>query len=151
VSALARDVEGSKTPLRRLGATSIVGEVEGEFDLVLDAVGGATFAAAIEHVAAGGLVVNLATGSADEVVSFRAADFDRAAGARIYTFNLLDDRTRADMSADLARLVQLMGQGKLVASIGLEAPWQEISVAIEALVRRRISGKAVLHVRRAEP
>jgi NADPH:quinone reductase len=151
VSALARDVDSSEASLRRLGASSVIGEVQGDFDLVVDAVGGATFAAAIEHLAAGGLVVNLATGSANEVVSFRAVDFDRAAGARIYTFNLFDELRPADTCGDLARLLELMAAGRLAAPIGLEAPWQAITDAIDALVGRRISGKAVLHVQRTDP
>jgi len=146
VTALVRDVERSAAPLRRLGAGAFVGEIRDEFDLVVDAVGGTTFAAAIEHVAPGGAVVNLATGRPDEVVSFRAARFDRAPGARIHTLNLLDELPRADTAADLARLLRLLEEGRLVAPIEFEAPWQEIASAIEALLERRISGKAVLHV-----
>jgi NADPH:quinone reductase len=145
VTALVRDVERS-APLRRLGAGDVVGEIRGEFDLVVDVVGGTTFAAAIEHVAPGGLVVNLATGSPDEVVSFRATRFDRAPGASIHTLNLRDELSRMDTAADLARLVRLLEEGRLVAPVGLEAPWHEIASAIEALLERRISGKAVLRI-----
>jgi NADPH:quinone reductase-like Zn-dependent oxidoreductase len=146
VTALVRNVERSAPSLRRLGAAAVIGEISGQFDLVVDAVGGTVFAAAIEHVAPRGLVVNLATGSHDEIVSFRAADFDRAAGARIYTLNLFDELQYADTAADLGRLLSLMEQGRLVASVELEAPWAEVTDAIEALLARRISGKAVLHV-----
>lgn len=121
--------------------------VDGEFDLVVDAVGGAAFAAAIEHVARRGLVVNLATGDPDEVVSFRAARFDRAPGARIYTLNLFDELPRMNAANALARLVRLLDDGRLEAPVELEAPWQEIGAAIEALLTRTISGKAVLHIR----
>jgi NADPH:quinone reductase len=120
--------------------------IDGEFDLVVDAVGGAAFTAAIEHVARGGLVVNLATGGPDEVVSFRAARFDRAPGARIYTLNLFDELPRMNGANALARLVRLLADGRLKAPVELEAPWQEIGGAIEALLMRRISGKAVLHI-----
>lgn len=150
VTALVRDVERSGDLLRRLGAVEVVSEVRDWFDLIVDAVGGATFAAAIEHLAPRGLVVNIATGSADEVVAFRAKRFDRAAGAQIYTFNLLDELPQPATAADLARLVQLVEQRKLVAPVGLEAPWLEIERAIEALIARTISGKVVLHVREHE-
>ena len=146
VTALVRDVGRSGAVMRRLGAGDVVDTVDGEFDLVVDAVGGATFAAAIEHVAAGGLVVNLATGSADEVVSFRASRFDRAPGARTYTLNLLDELPGWDAASALARLMALIEHGKLAAPVELEAPWQEIDRAIAALLARDISGKAVLHV-----
>jgi NADPH:quinone reductase-like Zn-dependent oxidoreductase len=120
--------------------------IEGEFDLVVDAVGGESFTAGIEHVAPGGLVVNLATGSPDEVVSFRASRFDRAPGARILTLNLLDELPRMDAASDLARLVRLLEDGRLTAPVELEAPWQEVGAAIDALLTRSISGKAVLHI-----
>lgn len=102
VTALVRDVAANLVPLRALGATHVVDTIEGEFDLLVDAVGGSTFAAAIEHVAPQGLVVNLATDGAGELVSFRAACFERAAGARIYTLNLFDELPRMN-AADAAR------------------------------------------------
>jgi NADPH:quinone reductase-like Zn-dependent oxidoreductase len=117
-----------------------------DFDLVVDAVGGASFSAAIEHLAPGGMVVNLATGSPDETVSFRATQFDRSPGARIYTLNLLDELPRMDAANGLARLVSLLADGRLTAAIALEAPWQELPRAIEALLARTISGKAVLRI-----
>jgi NADPH2:quinone reductase len=120
--------------------------IGGEFDLVVDAVGGALFTEAIEHVAPRGLVVNLATGSPDEVVSFRAARFDRAAGARIYTLNLFDELPRMIAASPLARLVRLLEDGRLKAPVELEARWQEVAAAIDALLARTISGKAVLHI-----
>jgi NADPH:quinone reductase-like Zn-dependent oxidoreductase len=117
-----------------------------DFDLVVDAVGGATFAAAIEHLAPGGLVVNLATGSPDEVVSFRATQFDRSPGARIYTLNLFDELPRMDAAKGLARLGDLLAQRRLTAHVELEAPWQELDRAIDAVLTRAIRGNAVLQV-----
>ena len=151
VTALVRDVDPNLPPLQRLGATQVVDGVEDEFDLVVDAVGGSTFAAAIEHIAPRGLIVNLATGSPDEVVSFRAARFDRAAGARIYTLNLFDELPRMNVPKDLARLARLLEQRKLAAPVEFEAPWQDVGRAMDALLARTISGKAVLHVRRPDP
>jgi NADPH:quinone reductase len=120
--------------------------IDGEFDLVVDAVGGPSFTAAIEHVARRGLVVNLATGGPDEIVSFRAARFDRAPGARIYTLNLFDELPQMNGAHALARLVRLLADGRLKAPVELEAPWHEIGAAIDALLTRTISGKAVLHI-----
>jgi NADPH:quinone reductase-like Zn-dependent oxidoreductase len=147
VTALVRDVEMNLGPLQHLGATYVSERVEDQFDLVVDAVGGSTFAAAIEHVAPRGLIVNLATGSPDEIVSFRAAHFDRAPGARIYTFNLIDELPGLNVTSDLGRLVRLLEQRKLVAPVEFEAPWQDVGRAIDGLLARAISGKAVLHVR----
>ena len=151
VTALVRDVERSRDQLRALGATTVVDAVEGEFDTVVDAVGGTTFAAAIEHIAARGLVINVATDRASEMVSFRAARLDRAHGAMIYTFNLFDELTRMDAPGDLARLVALLAQRRLVAPVELEADWRDVVNAIDALPKRTISGKAVLHVHAQRP
>ena len=141
VTALVRKID-VEVP----GATRVVDRIEDDFDLVVDAVGGATFAAAIEHLAPGGLVVNLATGSPEEVVSFRATRFDRSPGASIYTLNLFDELPRMNAARSLARLAELLADRKLTAHIALEAPWQDLGRAIDALLARTISGKAVLHV-----
>jgi hypothetical protein len=81
-----------------------------------------------------------------ELVSFWASEFDRAAGARIYALNLFDELQGADTAGDLLRLLGLMEQGRLVASVALEAPWAEATDAIEGLLAGRVSGKAVLHI-----
>jgi NADPH:quinone reductase len=146
VTALVRDSGRSDSTMQKLGADYVVEAVNGEFDLIVDAVGGPTFAASIEHVAPGGLVVNLATGNSDEVVSFRAARFDRAPGARIYTLNLFDELPGWSAAVALTRLVALMERGELVAPLELEASWRDVSRAIESLLAGEISGKAVLHV-----
>jgi NADPH:quinone reductase len=146
VTALVRDVRRSTVPMQQLGADRVVDAIDGQFDLLVDAVGGSTFAAAIEHVAARGVVVNVATGDSDETISFRAGRLDSSPGAAIYTLNLLDQLCRRDTAGDLSRLLLLMQQRKLVAPLELEASWRDVGRAIEALLTREISGKAVLRV-----
>jgi hypothetical protein len=46
----------------------------------------------------------------------------------------------------LDRLLALLAAARLDSQIDLEASWREAGGAIEALVDRRIAGKAVLHV-----
>jgi NADPH:quinone reductase len=147
VTALARDAAASLELLRRLGAADVVGYIEGNFDLIIDAVGGPTFGLAIEHLAARGVVVNLATQNDDETVTFHAARFDRAKGARIYTLNLPDElASHASGTSDLTRLCKLMADGRLDGQIELEGSWREPAGALDAFLERRIGGKAVLHV-----
>jgi NADPH:quinone reductase-like Zn-dependent oxidoreductase len=147
VTALVRDAAAAQVLLRGLGAADVVDTLVGDFDVVIDGVGGATFGLAIEHLAARGIVVNIATQSDDETVTFQAACFDRAQGARIYTLNLFDElASHASGAGDLARLCALMAEGRLDGQIELEASWREPSVAFAALLERRIGGKAVLHV-----
>jgi NADPH2:quinone reductase len=147
VTALVRDAAASQRLFRHLGAAQVVENITDDFDVIIEGVGGATFGLAIEHVAARGIVVNIATQSDDETVTFRAACFDRAKGARIYTLNLPDElASHASGQGDLTRLCTLMADGRLDGQIELEASWREPSRALDALLERRIGGKAVLHV-----
>jgi NADPH:quinone reductase len=147
VTGLVRNAAAARELLSGLGAAEVVETLAGGFDLIVDAVGGPTFGLAIEHVAAHGIVVNIATQRDDEIVTFQAAQFDRAKGARIYTLNLFDELAcHASGAGDLARLCMLMADGRLDGQIELEASWRDPAPALDALLERRIGGKAVLHV-----
>jgi len=147
VSALVRDVAASRELLQRLGANDVVVDLDEDFDLILDCVGGRTFGLAIEHVAPRGVVVNIATQSEDETVTFRASRFDRAQGATIYTLNLFDElAAHSSGTGDLTRLCDMMADGRLDGQIELQGSWREPGAAIDALLERRIGGKAVLRV-----
>ena len=147
VSALVRDLTASQELLRRLGASDVVEHLDGDFDLIIDCVGGRTFGLAIEHVAPRGVVVNIATESDDETVTFRAQRFDRAKGARIFTLNLFDEvASHSSGTSDLTRLCGLMADGRLDGQVELEGSWRKPAPLLDALLERRIGGKAVLHV-----
>jgi NADPH:quinone reductase-like Zn-dependent oxidoreductase len=147
VTALVRDAAASHELLCRLGATSVIERLDADFDFILDGVGGATFGLAVEHVAPRGVVVNIGTQSDDETVTFRAQRFDRAHGAMIYTLNLPDElAAHASARDDLTRLCGLVADGRLDGQVEFEGSWRQPGPAIDALLRRRIGGKAVLHV-----
>jgi NADPH:quinone reductase len=133
--------------LHRLGAFDVVDRVDGEFDLIVDCVGGAMFGTAIEHVAAHGTVVNIATPDGDDRVSFRGRAYDRAFGARIYTLNLFDELRHAGAAGDLARLLDLVVAGRLDGQVVLEDSWRRSGPALDAVMAGGLNGKAVLHVR----
>jgi hypothetical protein len=122
-------------------------EYPGDFEVIIDGVGGATFGLAIEHLSPRGVVVNIATQDDEEMVSFRAGRFDRARGAAIYTLNLPDElAAHASAASDLTRLCTLAADGRLDGQVELECSWRQPGPAIDALLNRRIGGKAVLHV-----
>lgn len=147
VSALTRDATTSGALLRRLGAREVVEQLDDHYDLIIDGVGGATFGECIEHLAAGGVVVNIATQSDADTVTFRATRFDRAPGARIYTLNMPDELARwRSGTADLTRLCGLVADGRLDGQVELECSWRQAAPAVEALLNRHFGGKAVLHV-----
>lgn len=146
VTALARRTEG----LSELGADEVIGTLEPEgprYDVVVDAVGGPTLAAAIGRVAPGGTIVSFAA-TTDEAVSFSTRTLYReASGARIYGLYLFSElATRGRGRVLLRRLAELVAAGRLDPQIDLVASWTEAGTAIEALLDRRVSGKAVLTV-----
>jgi NADPH:quinone reductase-like Zn-dependent oxidoreductase len=127
------------------GADVVAEALEGDFDVIVDAVGGATFGLAIEHLARRGLLVNLATPEDEPTVTFTAARFDRAAGARVYTLNLIDE-LEGRATRDLERLLCLVADGRLDPGVAYEGSWRDPATAIGALLGRRVAGKAVLAV-----
>ena len=147
VTALVRNATVSAPLLHELGAREVIERLEGDFDLVIDCVGGAVFGQAAEHLAQRGILVNIATQSPDQTVSFRAGRFDRSPGAKIYTLNQWDESAAQGGAAnDLARLCALVADGRLDGQAEYEGSWREPEIAVEALLKRTIGGKAVLHV-----
>lgn len=147
VSVLVRDAAKSASLLHRLGARNVLEQLDGDYEVIVDCVGGAIFGQAIEHVAPRGIVINIATQSPEETVTFRAGRFDRAPGARIYTLNQFDETTtHASGTGDLTRLCALVADGRLDGQVELESSWRDPAPAIDALLQRRIGGKIVLHV-----
>jgi NADPH:quinone reductase len=147
VTGATGGVGGFAVQLAGLSGADVHTEMDGDFDLIVDAVGGEKFAAAIEHLAPRGIVVSLATNGDDELISFRAARFDRSPGAGIYTLNLPDELdAHGGGAADLARLVALVGDGLLDCRVALEASWHDARSAMDALLERRFRGEAVLYV-----
>jgi NADPH2:quinone reductase len=148
VTALARRTEG----LLELGADEVITELarEGEplFDVIADAVGGETLGTAISRVAPGGTVVSFAA-TVDEPVSYPARDlFGRAPGASVRGLLVFDEVHRRGRTGaqDLRRLADLVAAGRLDTQIDLQADWTAIGEATEALLGRRVAGKAVLTI-----
>jgi NADPH:quinone reductase-like Zn-dependent oxidoreductase len=136
--------------LRELGAVDVLHVLEPdgpEFDAIVEGVGGASLGAAIQRVAPFGAIVSFAS-SDPEPVQFPAREFfARAYGARLHGFYLFGILQRENTaSRDLRRLAELVADGRLDCSIDHECSWREAPAAIEALIERRIAGKAVLHV-----
>jgi NADPH:quinone reductase-like Zn-dependent oxidoreductase len=150
VVAVARDAERA-AGLPELGADEVVTELAAEgpaMDVILESVGGASLAAALQRVAPEGWVVTFGDSSQEEA-RFTASSFYRSApGARLYAFFLFAhlSHTRTG-STDLRYLADLVTAGELEALVSLEAGWEEPGEALTALLERRVRGKAVLHVR----
>jgi NADPH2:quinone reductase len=146
VTASARRTGG----LAELGADEVIQELEPEgptFDVILDAVGGATLGVAIGRVAPLGTVISFASTTDDPVRYPTRTLFGRASGAKVYGLMVFPELARhMSGTSDLKRLAELVAAGKLDPQIDLTAPWSQAGAAIEALLDRRVNGKAVLTV-----
>ncbi|WP_405133292.1 zinc-binding dehydrogenase [Nocardia sp. NBC_01388] len=111
------------------------------FDIVLESVGGDTFAAALRHLAPGGTVVWFGQASRQPV----QLDFFDLFGATPFTLHhfphWVADTTDAE---DLAELVRLAAAGIIHPEVGRIADWTETATVLTDLVHRRIRGNAVL-------
>jgi NADPH:quinone reductase-like Zn-dependent oxidoreductase len=146
VTAVARRTDG----LAELGADEVLTELAAEgpdYDAILDAVGGPVLGAAIQRVAPRGTVVSFAS-TVPEPVSYPARSlFGRAPGAIVYgLFIFAELRHTRGGTAYLRRLADLVAAGELDPQIAYRASWREAQGAIEALMDRRVNGKAVLTV-----
>jgi NADPH:quinone reductase-like Zn-dependent oxidoreductase len=59
------------------------------------------------------------------------------------TYELLRGRTG---TSRLAALASLVAEGRLTSKVDLVVPWERATEAVDALMKRRISGKAVLTI-----
>jgi NADPH2:quinone reductase len=148
VTAVARNAERGRG-LRELGARDVVFDLDGlgEFEAILEGVGGTSLGAAIGLVAGRGTVISYAS-SDPEPVSFGArALFGRAPGATVRGLFVFEEIERTgSASNDLARLMALVDEGHLECPIDLETSWRDPGPALSALLERRVAGKAVLLV-----
>jgi NADPH:quinone reductase len=146
VTGISRRTEG----LKELGADELAPEIDLDgpvYEAILDAVGGPVLGAALQRVAPGGTVVSFGS-TVTEPVSYPSREFfSRAPRARLYAFYVFDiiDHTRSG-ATDLRRLADLVAARKLDPQIDLTLPWHDAAEAIEALLDRRVNGKAVLRV-----
>jgi NADPH:quinone reductase-like Zn-dependent oxidoreductase len=133
--------------LRRLGANDVVTELEGDFDTIIEGVGGSVLGQAIEHVAVDGTIVSFASTESETTFPTRAL-FGRSPGARVRGLLVFPEIRRSANRGTrlLTTLAGLVAEGKLDCSIGREASWRDASEHIQALLDRTVTGKVVLHV-----
>jgi NADPH:quinone reductase len=148
VTAVAANAERGEG-LAELGADEVIHELdpEGErFDVILESVGGASLAAALARVAPAGIVIAFGI-SSGEPTTFNVAGFYNRRGARLYGLRVFDELDRHHSAArDLRFLAEEVAAGRLDPQVTLTASWREAGPALEALVERRVRGKAVLTI-----
>jgi len=129
-----------------VGETPVEAKAYGPFSLMIDSVGGPVLGAVLGMVEEGTVVVSLGT-SAGNSVTFDAQKFYGVGMASLYGLILFDELKKVESAAiGLARLAKLVGSGKLVPRISLEADWSEVDSVAQQLLDRAYPGKAVLTV-----
>ena len=134
--------------LTELGAEEIVVGFEADgppFDLVLESVGGASLAAGLARIAPGGTIVSFGNSSREPTTFDVSGFYGQASGARLEAFLIFADLARHGGGAqDLRMLAELVAHDRLDPQIAVETSWKNAADAIEALLGRRLAGKAVL-------
>ncbi|MGX9790146.1 zinc-binding dehydrogenase [Mycobacterium sp. MMS18-G62] len=130
--------------LTELGAAEVVvglADVTQPVFGVLDNVGGQLLADAFSLLEEGGSAQSIGMASNQPTTIDFEAERQNPARRRLEPFTV-----RAPFGTDLNYLLKLLGAGELDPQIGLRASWEDVSEAAEALLGRRVAGKAVLDV-----
>jgi NADPH:quinone reductase-like Zn-dependent oxidoreductase len=146
VTAIARRADG----LLELGADEVLPELSSDgdtFDVIVDAIGGPVLGAALQRVASRGTVISFGA-TLTEPVSYPTRElFSRAPGAQLHGLYIFEElRHTRTAAADLRRLAELVADGRLDCQIDLTVSWTEAAGAVQALLERRVAGKAVLTI-----
>jgi NADPH:quinone reductase len=142
IAAVGSEARGSG--LRELGAAEVVvglADVRKAVFGVLDNVGGRLLAEAFSLVDDGGSVQSIGMASNRPTTIDFEAERQFGVQKRLEPFTV-----RTPFAPDLAYLVELLAAGELDPQIGLRASWEDVAEAAEALLDRRVAGKAVLDV-----
>jgi NADPH:quinone reductase-like Zn-dependent oxidoreductase len=134
--------------LDALGAAEVVVGAEGGLGTLtepvsaaIDNVGGALLADVYRLAEPGGIVLSVGMASGQPTT----IDFEHArihnGNARIQAFNV-----GSRLGSDLAHLAALTAAGRLDPQVGWRGPWEDVADAADALLGRRVLGKAVLEV-----
>ena len=142
VAAVGSPVRGAG--LAELGASEVVvglGDLAEPVHAALDNVGGQVLAEVLARLAPGGSVLSVGMASLQPTT----IDFEqmrmRGGGSRIEAFAV-----GSGFGADLPYLVSLLEAGELDAQIGWRGSWDRAREAADALIGRRVRGKAILEV-----
>jgi NADPH:quinone reductase len=133
--------------LKELGADELITELtpEGDhFDLILESVGGASLAAALARVGWKGTVVAFGASSPDPT-TFDITGFYNRGGATLYGLRVFHElEFHGSGVRDLTFLVGELAAGRLDPQIGVTGSLWEPDEALNALMDRKVPGKAVL-------
>ncbi|HEY3502582.1 MAG TPA: zinc-binding dehydrogenase [Actinocatenispora sp.] len=130
--------------LAELGASEIVtdlDQVTGTLGGALDTIGGPVLARAFGLLAGGASVQSIGAASGEPTVFPAGATVGAPVGRRLESFQF-----GTDAADDLAYLAGLLAEGAIDPQVDWRGSWDRIGEAADALLARRVRGKAVLDV-----
>jgi NADPH:quinone reductase-like Zn-dependent oxidoreductase len=131
--------------LSALGAHEVVVGLDGidePVDVVLENVGGEHLVKAWGLVKPGGSLQSIGWASGEPAVFPPNSIFAHGPAKTLQSFG---DASRP--GPDLATLIDLASRGLLSVQVGWRDSWERVGAAIEALLGRRVAGKAVIDLR----
>jgi NADPH:quinone reductase-like Zn-dependent oxidoreductase len=133
--------------VRELGATAMIhpgdgSPVDGEFDVVLDGIGGPMFRPLLRATVVGGRMVVFGN-SADAESTIRVEDF-YSKGITIYGFRIFQSVSPEQAARDLATLADEVAAGRIRCKVHATAPLAEAIPLIRDLYDRKVTGKVVI-------
>jgi NADPH2:quinone reductase len=139
--------EQRAAPIRELGAAALIhpgdgAPVDGEFDVVLDGIGGPMFRPLLRATTVGGRMVVFGN-SADAESTLRVEDFYSRA-ITIYGFRIFQSVAPEQASRDLAALADEVAAGRIRCMVHATAPLSQALPMIRDLYDRKVTGKVVI-------
>jgi len=133
--------------VREAGAEALVhpgdgSDVGGQFDVVLDGIGGPMLGPLLRAAAPNGRVVVYGN-SADAESTFRVEDF-YGKGVTIFGFRIFTSVPPDQAVRDLANLVDQVVAGKLEVRVQATAPLADALGLVRDLYDRKVTGKVVV-------
>ncbi len=137
VVAQARRGDG----LAELGAHEVVASIEdiAPVDVVVDNVGGSQLVTAWQKLSTGGVLQSIGWTSLEPAVLPVYATVGPAK-------SLTSFQAGTGFGPDLSLLMNLVADGALRVDVGWQGSWTRIDEAVDALLGRRVGGKAILDV-----
>lgn len=140
-------VEGPSTGAVIIGDSLEAAKQYGPYDFILDSLGGSALSAALGMLRKNGICITIGASESASVTFDSNILFFSSPGASMKSMHVFHEIAAARSTADdLAILLSLAAQGKLKINIGVEEKWTEIPTVAKALMERKFSGKAVLHL-----
>jgi NADPH2:quinone reductase len=140
-------VEESSSGAVIIGASMKDAEPYGPFDFILDSLGGSALSAALGMLKKNGTCITIGASESSSVTFDSNFLFFSSPGATLKSMHVFKEISASgSTSEDLAILLSLVVDGKIKINIGIEEEWTKISAVAEALIERKFSGKAVLHL-----